>query len=96
MKWTSRKDHEMALARYKNAMSYTGKFGTLEEQRVLYNEYNEVWENYKLTKGLKKIIFILLVVVSSFVGHKIYNHINGVEEVNSCSINNTCNYKNQY
>ena len=38
MKWTSRKDHEMALAKYKNAMSYTGKFGTLEEQRVLYNE----------------------------------------------------------
>lgn len=96
MKWTTRKDHEIALSNYKNKMSYVGKFGSLEEQRVLYNEYMEVWENYKLTKGLKKIIFIMLVVILSFIGYSMYNHINGIEEVNSCSINNTCNYKNQY
>lgn len=95
MKWTTRKDYEEALRKYNNEMYYIGKFGTLEQQRVLYNEYNLVWEDYKLTKGLKKVIFVVVLALISFIGYKFYTNSFGVEEVTSCAITNSCTYKNQ-
>lgn len=95
MKWTTRKDYEEALAKYNNEMYYTGKFGTLEQQRVLYNEYNLVWEDYKLTQGLKKVIFVVVLALISFIGYKFYTNSFGVEEVTSCAVTNSCTYKNQ-
>ena len=95
MKWTTRKDYEEALAKYNNEMYYTGKFGTLEQQRVLYNEYNLVWEDYKLTQGLKKVIAVIVVLLLVVFGYAFYKNINGVEEVNSCAMTNSCTYNNQ-
>lgn len=95
MKWTTRKDYEEALKKYNNEMYYTGKFGTLEQQRVLYNEYNLVWEDYKLTQGLKKIIFVVVLALISFIGYKFYTNSFGVEEVTSCAVTNSCTYNNQ-
>lgn len=95
MKWTTRKDYEEALKKYNNEMYYVGKFGTLEQQRVLYNEYNLVWEDYKLTKGLKKVIFVVVLALISFIGYKFYTNSFGVEEVTSCAVTNSCTYKNQ-
>ena len=95
MKWTTRKDYEEALKKYNNEMYYVGKFGTLEQQRVLYNEYNLVWEDYKLTQGLKKVIFVVVLALVSFIGYKFYTNSFGVEEVTSCAVTNSCTYKNQ-
>ena len=95
MKWTTRKDYEEALKKYNNEMYYVGKFGTLEQQRVLYNEYNLVWEDYKLTQGLKKIIFVIVLALISFIGYRFYTNSFGVEEVTSCAVTNSCTYNNQ-
>ena len=95
MKWTTRKDYEEALKKYNNEMYYVGKFGTLEQQRVLYNEYNLVWEDYKLTQGLKKVIFVVVLALISFIGYKFYTNSFGVEEVTSCAVTNSCTYNNQ-
>lgn len=47
MKWVTKNQYQQASNEYNNKMWYTGKFGTLEEQEILYREYMEAWENYK-------------------------------------------------
>lgn len=96
MKWTTREEYEEALREYNNKMYHVGKIGTLQEQRVLYNTYNEVWENYKLTQGLKKFIAVsvtALILVIGALTYYLYNK-DRVQEVISCGVTNSCTYKN--
>lgn len=95
MRWVTKEEYQRASNEYNNKMYYTGKFGTLEEQEILYREYMEAWENYKLTNACKKMLVIVVLALLSFIGYKFYTNTNGVEEVQSCSVTNTCNYKNQ-
>lgn len=96
MRWTTKKEQEKALAHYNNKMSWAGKFGTLEEQRNLRLEYTKVWNNYKATQRLKKIIFIAIILFLSWVGYNLTHNKFGVEEVESCGVTNSCTFKNQY
>ena len=95
MKWVTKEEYKFALHKFNNETFYVGRFGTLEEQRAIYEEYMEVLRNYKLTKACKKLLFVAILAILSFIGYKFFTNTNGVEEVQSCSISNTCNYKNQ-
>lgn len=97
MKWTTREEYEEALQEFNNKMCHAKRIGTFEERRVIYNTYNEVWENYKLTQGLKKFITTSIIVLVLGIGALTYYLYNKdrVQEVISCSITNSCTYKNQ-
>ena len=95
MKWITKGEYQDALNKFNNAMYYTGKFGTLKEQEILYREYMEAWNNYKMTNAIKKIVFVIVLALISFIGYKFYTNSFGVEEVTSCAITNSCTYKNQ-
>lgn len=95
MKWVTKEEYKNALNKFNNDIYIAGKVGTLKDTHPIYEEYKEVLDNYKLTNACKKIIFIVVLVIISFIGYKYYTGTNGVEEVNSCSVNNSCTYKNQ-
>lgn len=96
MKWVTKEEYQNALNKFNNEMYYAARFGTAEQRSKIYEEYKEASENYELTNACKKMLVIVVLVVISFIGYKYYTNTNGVEEVKSCSINNTCDYKNQY
>lgn len=96
MKWTTKEEYQNALNKFNNEMYIAGKVGTFEEIHAIYEEYKEVLDNYKLTNICKKMIFIIILSIVAFISYKYYTGTNGVEEVNSCGITNSCTYKNQY
>ena len=95
MKWITKEGYQNALNKFNNKMYIAGKTGTLKDTHPIYEEYKEVLDNYKMTNTCKKFILILAVAAIAFIGYKFYTNTFGVEEVNSCSINNSCTYKNQ-
>ena len=96
MKWVTKEEYQQALNKFNNEMYIAGKVGTYEDTHRIYLEYKKVLDNYEITNACKKMLFILVVAAIAFLGYKFYTNTNGVEEVNSCSVSNSCNYKNQY
>lgn len=96
MKWVTKEEYQKALNKFNNEMYIAGKVGTYEDTHRIYEEYKEVLDSYEITNTCKKFIFILVIVTIAFIGYKFYTNTNSVEEVNSCSVTNSCNYKNQY
>lgn len=95
MKWVTKEEYQNALNKFNNEMYIAGKVGTYKDTHRIYEEYMEALRNYNMTKACKKILFAIILAAIAFVGYKYYTGTNGVEEVNSCSVNNNCTYKNQ-
>lgn len=95
MKWVTKEEYQNALNKFNNEMYIAGKVGTYQDTHRIYLEYKEVLDNYEMTNAFKKFLIIIVIAAISFIGYKFYTNTNGVEEVQSCSINNTCDYKNQ-
>lgn len=95
MRWVTKEEYQNALNKFNNDMYIALKVGTLEDTNRIYEEYKEVLDSYEMTNACKKMLVILVVALIGFIGYKYYTGTNGVEEVNSCSVTNSCDYKNQ-